>query len=207
MSFFKKPTVKEQMRQNERDLKREQRGLQRDQRQLDQQEIRLQNEIKKEAKKGNKDVVNVLAKQLVQLRKQKVRSRQMESKVSSINMQGKMMQSNMRMGEAMKSTVGVMGQMNKAMKPEETAKIMQQFQQESMKFDMSEDMMNDALEDMFENDGDEEEEDRIVNQVLDEIGIDISNKMANAPSVSKNSQLEEAPEDDIEKQLARLKSM
>lgn len=196
------------MRQNERDLKKEQRGLQRDQRHLDQEEVRLQNEIRKEAKKGNKEVVNVLAKQLVQLRKQKVRSKQMESKISSVNMQGKMMQSNMRMGEAMKSTAGVMGQMNKAMKPEETAKIMQQFQQESMKFDMTEEMMNDTLEGMFENDGDEEEEDRIVNQVLDEIGIDISNKMADAPSISKHSRLEEEKsEDDIEKQLARLKSL
>ena len=37
--------------------------------------------------------------------------------------------------------------------------------------------MNDALDDMLNESGDEEEGDAIVNQVLDEIGIEISGKV------------------------------
>ena len=37
--------------------------------------------------------------------------------------------------------------------------------------------MNDALDDILAESGDEEEEESIVNQVLDEIGIEISGKV------------------------------
>ena len=37
--------------------------------------------------------------------------------------------------------------------------------------------VNDTLDDIFDASGDEEEQDAIVNQVLDEIGIEISGKV------------------------------
>ena len=42
---------------------------------------------------------------------------------------------------------------------------------------MTEETMNDALDDILAESGDEEEEESIVNQVLDEIGIEISGKV------------------------------
>ena len=42
---------------------------------------------------------------------------------------------------------------------------------------MTEETMNDALDDILAESGDEEEEEGIVNQVLDEIGIEISGKV------------------------------
>ena len=38
--------------------------------------------------------------------------------------------------------------------------------------------VNDTLDDMLNESGDEEEQDAIVNQVLDEIGIEISGKVS-----------------------------
>lgn len=55
---------------------------------------------------------------------------------------------------------------------------------------------------------DEEESDRIVNQVLDEIGIEISGKMSQAPSAIKGSVAGKSQlptDDEIEAQLAKLK--
>lgn len=40
--------------------------------------------------------------------------------------------------------------------------------------------VNDTLDDIFEGSGDEEESQDIVNQVLDEIGIEISGKVRNS---------------------------
>jgi hypothetical protein len=37
--------------------------------------------------------------------------------------------------------------------------------------------VNDTFDDLFEESGDEEEQDAIVNQVLDEIGLDISGRV------------------------------
>merc|ERR1719244_2462103 len=97
------------------------------------------------------------------------------------------MASQVKMAEAMKDTTKVMGNMNKVMKPQHVMKNMQAFERESAKLGMSEEMMNDTLDDILNESGDEEEEDAIVSQVLDEIGIEISDKLSAAPSASKGS--------------------
>merc|ERR1712004_767841 len=118
----------------------------------------------------------ILAKQLLQIRKQKTRTYQVGSQVQSIGTQAKVMHSNMKMAESMKETTKVMTKMNKVMDPMKTAQTMNQCEMESAKMGMTEEMMNDTLDDVLCESGDEEEQDAIVNQVLDEIGIEISDK-------------------------------
>lgn len=55
------------------------------------------------------------------------------------------------------------------------------FEKESEIMDMKEEMMNDTIDDVMGDEEDEAESDNIVNQVLDEIGIDMGQKMADAP--------------------------
>ena len=98
------------------------------------------------------------------------------------------------------------------------------------KMGMTEEMMNDALDDILTESGDEEEGDAIVNQVLDEIGIEISGKvrrkrfcsidifkcfvqMSSAPSAAKGtlgaetiSKQNKEADEEIERMLAQLKS-
>ncbi len=62
------------MRANERQLRKVDRDVTRDRAALEREEKKLEMEIKKAAKAGNKAACTVLAKQLVQLRKQKQRS-------------------------------------------------------------------------------------------------------------------------------------
>lgn len=64
-------------------------------------------EIKKMAKAGNKDACKILAKQLVQLRKQKTRTYAVSSKVTSMSTQAKLMNSQMKMAGAMASSAKV----------------------------------------------------------------------------------------------------
>lgn len=87
---------------------------------------------------------------------------------------------------------------------------MQNFQKENMKMEMTEEMINDTLDDIFDASDDEEESQDIVNQVLDEIGIEISGKMAHAPSADKglpsaaSSKKSTISDEDIERQLKAL---
>ena len=83
----------------------------------------------------------------------------------------------MKMSQAMAETSKTMTNMNKMMNPQQVAKTMQEFDVANTKMGMTEEMMNDALDDMLNESGDEEEGDAIVNQVLDEIGIEISGKV------------------------------
>merc|ERR1711963_338300 len=182
MNFFgKKPTVKEQLKENDKALRKVTRDVERDRRELEREEKKLEAEIKKAAKMGNKQAATVLAKQLINVRKQKTRTYNMTSKVQAAVSTAKAMGANVKMSQAMAET--------------------------------SKTMTNDALDDMLNESGDEEEGDAIVNQVLDEIGIEISGKLNEAPSAAKGtlgaetiSKKNKEADDEIERMLAQLKS-
>ncbi|XP_072949119.1 charged multivesicular body protein 2b [Epargyreus clarus] len=209
MNFFKKaPTVKEQQRENDRELRKATRDLDRDKAALEREEKKLEMEIKKMAKEGNNEGCKILAKQLVQLRKQKTRIYTANSKISSVQIHNKAMGANIAIAGAMGTTAKTMGTMNKIMNPQQIAKDMEAFKHASAKMDMTDEMISDTLDDIMDESGDEEESAGIVNQVLDEIGIEISGKMANAPSVARNKIGESTTDADKElmAQLAKLKS-
>ena len=69
--------------------------------------------------------------------------------------------------------------------------------------------MNDVLDDILDEEGDEEESQAILDKVLDEIGIEIKGKLSDAPTVHGDlaQASKSTPEDDLEKQLARLKAL
>lgn len=66
-------------------------------------------------------------------------------------------------------------------------------------------IMGDAVEDALDDMEDEEETDAIVGSVLDEIGIDLGDKMVDAPS-SKQQEVElDASDKELEARLNNLK--
>ena len=182
------------MRANDKALRKVTRDVERDRRELEREEKKLEAEIKKAAKMGNKQAATVLAKQLINVRKQKTRTYNMTSKVGSMKRliqdllhqylkvqaagsTAKAMGANVKMSQAMAETSKTMTNMNKLMNPAQVSKTMQEFDMANTKMGMTEEMMNDALDDILTESGDEEEGDAIVNQVLDEIGIEISGKV------------------------------
>lgn len=210
-SLFKKKTVDDIIKEQTRELRTTQRGIARDRAALEKQEKQMEAEIKKMAKTGNREACKILAKQLVQLRKQKTRTYAVSSKVTSMSTQTKVMNSQMKMAGAMSTTAKTMQAVNKKMDPEKTLKTMQDFQKENMKMGMTEDMINDTLDDLFDESGDEEESQDIVNQVLDEIGIEITGKMHRAPAAGKSvpsaasaNKQATISDDEIERQLRAL---
>jgi len=69
--------------------------------------------------------------------------------------------------------------MNRGLNLPAIQKIMNEFEKESSMMDMKEEMMSDSIDDvMDEAEEDEEEEgDKILKQVLDEIGVDLSQQV------------------------------
>ncbi|CAF2491713.1 unnamed protein product [Rotaria sp. Silwood2] len=210
--FGKKPSVAEQAKAHSRELRTTDRDLVRDRHKLEIEEQRLLNEIKKNAATNNKKAVEILAKQLVKVRNQKEKSLQASGHIQGLATQSTMIASNVRMANAMGTTAKTMAKMNKVMNPEEMSKVTQQFAQEHTKFTITDEMIGETLEAALGQEGDSEEEDAIVNQVLDEIGISLNEKMANAPRVPATassiaaSQKQTNREDaEIEQMLANLK--
>ncbi len=71
-----------------------------------------------------------------------------------------------------------MASMNRGLNLPAIQRIMNEFEKENATMDMKEEMMSDAVDDAMDLEEDEEEEgDKILKQVLDEIGVDLSQQV------------------------------
>jgi charged multivesicular body protein 2A len=79
-----------------------------------------------------------------------------------------------------------MASMNRGLNLPAIQKIMNEFEKESSMMDMKEEMMSDAVDDVMEDDAEDEEEegDKILREVLDEIGVNLSQQVTMVPSLS-----------------------
>ena len=76
--------------------------------------------------------------------------------------------------------------MNRGLNLPQIQRIMNEFERESATMDMKEEMMNDAVDDVMDDEleDEEEESDKILKQVLDEIGVGISQQVRRTRPVS-----------------------
>eukprot|EP01135_Chromosphaera_perkinsii_P008990 Nk52_evm8s1569 gene=Nk52_evmTU8s1569 len=182
-SWFKKETPEQTLRKSKREMTKTQRGMDRERANLERQEKQLEIDIKAAAKKGDNATAKVLAKQLIKVREQKNKTAVMKSRVAGISAQQQSMHSSHKMAQVMGNTAQAMHQVNKTMDVKKVQKNMMEFEKQNQHMEMTEEMMNDCLDGLDDSDAEMESED-IMNQVLDEIGIEINTKMANAPSVA-----------------------
>jgi charged multivesicular body protein 2A len=77
-----------------------------------------------------------------------------------------------------------MASMNRGLNLPQIQRIMNEFERESSMMDMKEEMMSDAVDGVMEDDEEDEEMegDKILQQVLEEIGIDVSQKLGEVPA-------------------------
>ncbi|KAL7541155.1 hypothetical protein ACHAWF_006870 [Thalassiosira exigua] len=189
--FGKEKPLKEQLRENKRMITRAVRELDRETRALQKEEQRLTIEIKKMARENQMKAVKIMAKDLVRTRQYITKFIEMRSQLQGCALKLQTVKSHAAMVEAMSSTAMAMKKMNKAVDVPAINKMMADFERENMKSEMMQEMMGDAIDDVMEND--EEEEDRIVGQVLDEIGIDMSEGIPNAPEIGLGAATSNGP--------------
>ncbi|CAK9149992.1 unnamed protein product [Ilex paraguariensis] len=208
--FSKKPTAKEALRENKREMATATRGIEREITTLQSEEKKLIAEIKRTAKTGNEAATKVLARQLVRLRQQiaKLQASRAQMRGIATHTQAVSAQSSVAVG--MKGASQAMAAMNKQMDPAKQAKVMQEFQKQSAQMDMTTEMMSDAIDDSLDDDEAEEETDELTNQVLDEIGVDVASQLSAAPkgkiAGKKTEDVSSSGIDDLEQRLAALRN-
>jgi len=208
--------LKEVLRENKRMITRAIRELDRERAALEREEKKLTIDIKKMAKEQQMGAVRIMAKDLVRTRAHVTKFIEMRSHLQSCGLKLQTVKSHQAMGEAMKNTTKAMVQMNKAVDAPAINKMMVEFEKENMKSDMMQEIMGDMLDDAMEQDGDAEDEDKIVSQVLDEIGISFGEEIPDAPMVGagttmvsastggKNPVMEDPALNDLEARLNDL---
>lgn len=85
----------------------------------------------------------------------------------------KTVRSNEQMMQSMKGATQLLGSMNRQMNLPALQRIAMEFEKENDIMDQRQEMMDDAIDDVTGLE-DEEEGEEVVNQVLDEIGVDLS---------------------------------
>jgi len=214
--FGKKKTPKEMMREQQRALNRAMREVDRERVNLQNQEKRTTLEIKKLAKSGQMGAARIMAKDLVRTRQYIQKFYQMHAELQSVNLRIVTLKSTADMTEAMKGVTLAMMRMNRAINMPQMQKIMMEFQKQTEMMDMKEEMVADTMDAAMDDGNTEEETEGVVNQVLEEIGIDLSDQLTSAPiglnatgsTVSEAPQKQLVADDglgDLESRLNNLK--
>ncbi|EIM22026.1 Snf7-domain-containing protein [Wallemia mellicola] len=179
--FGRAITPQERLRRHQRALQKAQRELDRERTKLESQESKLVSDIKRSAKNGQMGPTKLMAKDLVRTRKYIQKFYQMRTQLQAVSLRIQTLRSNQQMSEAMRGATKSMAMMNRSLNLPQITRIMNEFERESSSMDMKEEMMSDAVDDVMEDDQGEEEEEKIVGQVLDEIGVTLNQQLADTP--------------------------
>eukprot|EP01114_Cavostelium_apophysatum_P011197 TRINITY_DN253_c0_g1_i1.p1 TRINITY_DN253_c0_g1~~TRINITY_DN253_c0_g1_i1.p1 ORF type:complete len:211 (+),score=79.08 TRINITY_DN253_c0_g1_i1:120-752(+) len=204
--FGKKKTIKEILREHQRNLNRSIREIDRERTALQNQEKKITIEMKKLAKQGQMGAVKIMAKDLVRTRNNVTKFYKMRTELQAVSLRIQTIKSHQAMAEAMRGVTKAMMTMNRQMNLPAMQRIMMEFEKQSEAMEMKEEMMNDTMDDVFEQEGEEAETEEVINQVLDEIGINLSSQLADAPTTSTKPQAQKAEEDlDLQARLDNLR--
>lgn len=182
--FGKRMTPEEMLRKNQRALNKAMRDLDRERARMEQQEKKIITDIKKMAKEGQMDAVKIMAKDLVRTRRYVKKFMLMKANIQAVSLKIQTLKSQNAMAQAMKGVTRAMQNMNRQLNLPQIQRILQEFEKQSEIMDMKEEMMNDAIDDAMEDEGDEEESDAVVSQVLDELGLQLTDQLSGLPQAS-----------------------
>ncbi|XP_022651041.1 charged multivesicular body protein 2a-like [Varroa jacobsoni] len=188
--FGRRKTPEEMLRENQRALNKAIRDLDREKAKMEQQEKKLIADMKKMAKDNQMESVKIMARDLVRTRRYIKKFLLMKANIQGVSLKIQTLRSQNAMAQAMRGVTRAMGSMNRQLNLPQIQKIMMEFEKQSMMMDAKEDMMNDAIDDAMEDEGDEEESEEIVNQVLDELGLQLAAKLTELPDTAGGSVLQ-----------------
>lgn len=173
---------------------------------METQEQRLKVQIKKTARAGQVEAARILAKDLVRTRNNITRMYQMRTQMQSVSMQLTTMRTNESMANAMGNVVKIMGRMNQTMNLPAMQNVMMQFEMEHGKMEMTQEIMDDALGDTLASADEEADTDDVINQVMDELGLEQGTKLgAVSAGTGTPAQQDGLADSELEKRMEELR--
>lgn len=179
--FGKRKTPEQMLRENQRMLNKAMRDLDRERSKMEGQEKKLIADIKKMAKDNQMDAVKIMAKDLVRTRRYVKKFILMRANIQAVSLKVQTLRSQNAMAMAMRGVTRALQNMNRQMNLPQIQKIMHEFERQSDMMEMKEEMMSEAIDDVIGDEEDEDESDVVVNQILDELGVQINQKLGDLP--------------------------
>ncbi|XP_064465678.1 charged multivesicular body protein 3-like [Ornithodoros turicata] len=192
--FGKTPerSPKEQVREWTSKLRKEGYQLDRQIRAIQRQEESVKKSLKEAAKKNNKDVCLVLAKEIVRARKAVNRIHASKAQLNSVMMSMNHQLATLRLAGSLQKSTEVMKSMQQLIKVPEVAKTMQDLSKEMMRAGIIDEMLEDTMEGLDDQEELEEEAQEEVDKVLWEL---TAGQLGEAPTAVTES----LPSVDIDK--------
>ena len=179
--FGKKVTPEEKLKQFKSSIRKSCREIERERNRLQQQEVKMKQEMKKLAAKGETDSVMILAKDLVRNRAAMKKFLKLGSQLQSLGLRIETIKAQAGVTAALKGAAGAMAQLNRMVNVPQMQAIMMKFMQENEMMDMKSDMVDEQMDDLWDEDGDLEEESvAAYSQIFQEIGIPMPPQLATA---------------------------
>nr|SVE86412.1 EOG090X0EF4 [Daphnia similis]SVE87040.1 EOG090X0EF4 [Daphnia similis]SVE87663.1 EOG090X0EF4 [Daphnia similis]SVE88294.1 EOG090X0EF4 [Daphnia similis] len=192
------------LRKESSQLDRQIRGIQRE-------EEKVKRSLKEAAKKGDRDVCIILAKEIIHSRKAISKIYTSKAHINSISMQMKNQLATLRIAGALQRSTEVMKAMQQLIKIPEVAATMRDLSKEMMKAGIIEEMLEDTMEGLEDTEELEEAAQQEVDKVLWEI---TTGQLGKAPAaVTDSLPVPEAvastadDEEDLEEMQSRLQAL
>lgn len=193
-------------------MRAEQRGIDRNINHIKREELKVKNSLKEAAKKGDKDVCKILAKEIVGSQRAVSKLYASKAQINSVVMQMESQASMVRMSKGLQASTDVMKLMNKLTKVSEISQTMQELSKEMTKAGIIEEMMEDTMamsDDEEMEDVAEAEVEKILFEVTKgQLGTDsvINTPFAVEEEVAGPAEVSSEEEDDLQSRLAALRS-
>ncbi|KAJ9473599.1 hypothetical protein DIPPA_22219 [Diplonema papillatum] len=202
----KKKTPQELQREWKSVERSEIRKLERQLRQIQAAEKKTQTEARAAAKKGENDVVKILAKEIVRSRKASQRIMMTKTQLKSVGMALDGQVATFKIAGAMQQSSAMLREMNRLMRVPEVANVMSEMQREMCKAGMIQEKMDDVIDDVVgvedESDDAEDEIEKVMREIVD-VGALPSDKL---PAAAKQEAEAEDDDNDLEERLKALKA-
>lgn len=158
--------------------------LDREVRKIENEEAKIQRDLKAAAKKNDKDVCLILAKELIRSKKAKNRIHVAKSQINSISMIIQEQMATVQMAGSLQRSTEVMKSMQNLVSVQNISATMQDLSREMTKTGIIGEMMDDAIEEAIDEEPIDEEAQAEVDKIMSELSADTGAKLVNAPSTA-----------------------
>jgi len=199
---------KEQVQEWCKKIRKEGYNLDRQINSIKREEAKVTKSLKEAAKKGDKDVCVILAKEVIGARKAVTKLHTAKANLNSVQLQMKGQLATLKVSGALASSAEVMKSMNALVRIPETQKAMMELSREMMKAGILEEILEDTLETL--EDGEEVEE--AAQEEIDRIILELTTgKLVEAPAAGADSlptatEVEEEEQEEEEEEMQEMQN-
>ncbi|KAJ2081875.1 ESCRT III complex subunit vps24 [Coemansia sp. RSA 988] len=189
--FAKKPTPDELVRKWSSGVRRQQRDMDRQLTRIKAEEKKVEQSIKQMAKKGDRESCKVLAKGLVNSRKNREKMVMNKVRLNSILLELNHQASYLKVVGSLKQSTQVLKAVNQLVRVPELQRIMMEFSKEMTKAgiigEMTDEIMNEIIDEEMDEDEAEDEVNREVDKVMAEATNGMLGDIGSVPATSKDN--------------------